>query len=148
MEKIAENLFCGDIRAAQNLDTLIIHNVKHIVQTCDGNIKPMFPETFKYKVFEVHDSTTEKISKLFHPICQYLKQAISMGETCLIYGLAGTNVSGIFAAAYLCQEKAYPAAKAMKLLKNRTGAQFNPSFKLQLNQFAQNVAQAASRKQK
>ena len=110
MEKIVENLYCGDIRAAQNLDTLIINNIKHIVQTCDSNIKPTFPETFKYKVYEVHDSSHEKISKLFVPICQYLKQAISMGETCLIYGLAGSNVSGIFAAAYLCQEKALSAA--------------------------------------
>ena len=52
-------------------------------------------------MIEVHDSLNENISKHFTPINHYLKQAIAMGESCLIYGAAGCTVSGAFAAAYL-----------------------------------------------
>jgi hypothetical protein len=37
-------------------------------------------------VYEVHDQTNENVSKHFAAIVAYLKQAILMGENCLIYG--------------------------------------------------------------
>jgi hypothetical protein len=49
----------------------------------------------------VVDRSNENITKHFKPIIAHIKQSMSTGETCLIYGSTNLDVCSVFAAAYL-----------------------------------------------
>ena len=75
MDKIVDNLYLGDIRAAQDPEELKKHYITHIV-TLDKNLAAMYPKTYYYMIVPVEDVATENIGKHFNAVCKFVKAAI------------------------------------------------------------------------
>ena len=64
MDKIVDNLYLGDIKAAQDPEELAKHYITHIV-TCDKNLAAMYPKKYYYMLLPVEDCPTDNIGKHF-----------------------------------------------------------------------------------
>lgn len=60
IKEVIPNLFIGDIRAAQNLQTLQEKNITHIVQVMGGHT-PQFDGKIKYKIIDVADLPEQNV---------------------------------------------------------------------------------------
>ena len=84
---------------------------------------------------EVKDQSNENISRHLLPVVNHIKQCLSMGENCLIYGYMDMSVCSVFAAAFLIYERELDCKTALRFIFKKCGAKPNPGFKLQLEQF-------------
>ena len=117
MDKIVDNLYLGDIRAAQDPEILQKHYITHIV-TLDRNLAAMYPKKYYYMTVPVEDEPTENIGKHFNAVIKFTKQAIrSHAANVLIHCMTGNNVSACFVAAYLVKVHEFSVAQAIKFVK-------------------------------
>ena len=117
MDKITDNLFVGDIRAAQNAEILQRHCITHIV-TIGKDLSPMFPQLYNYFCLPLVEETTECIGKHFNSFCKFVKSAIRRDSAnVLIHCMTGNNLSVCFAAAYLIKAFDYTLGTSLKIIK-------------------------------
>lgn len=72
MDKIADRIYLGDIRSAQDLHELTLNCITHIV-TLSKSLVPMFPKHFNYLCVGVDDSNgnaamTENVGRYFDSV--------------------------------------------------------------------------------
>ena len=107
MDKIIDNLYLGDIRAAQDPEILARHYITHIV-TLDKSLAPMFPKKYQYRVVPVENVTTENIGKYFNATVKFIKSAIRRdAANVLVHCMTGNDIAPCFAAAYLIKQHDY-----------------------------------------
>ena len=107
MDKIIDNLYLGDLKAAQDPDQLQKGYITHIV--CLGiDLKPMFPKLFTYHMVSLSDDSTENIGRHFNAVCKWIRAAIRRDSAnVLINCNNGNNLAACFAAAFLIKVHDY-----------------------------------------
>ena len=117
MNKIIENLYLGDIRAAQNLELLKQHGITHILQAL-GGIKPAFEGQFKYKVLQVNDVPWENLGRHFKEAAEFIKKAIKEeGGKVFVHCWAGISRSTSCICAYLMMEHSLNLNQALNVCR-------------------------------
>ena len=84
INKIIDNLYLGDIRAANNIFSLKSNGVTHILQAL-GGMNPPFPNQFVYKVLQVMDVPWENLGKHFMDSALFIQKAIKSGGTVYVH---------------------------------------------------------------
>ena len=84
MDKITDNLYLGDIRAAANLFLLKSHGVTHVLQVLAG-LNPCFPDQIQYKVISVMDVPWENIGKHLNSAVRFTRDSIKSGGTVFVH---------------------------------------------------------------
>ena len=75
INKIIDQIYLGDIRAANNLFSMKSNGVTHVLQAL-GGMAPPFPKHFKYKVLEVMDVPWENLERHFLDSIAFMRKAI------------------------------------------------------------------------
>ena len=119
MDKIIDNLYLGDLKAAQDPDILARHYITHIV-TLDKNLAPMFPRKYTYRTVPLEDVATENIGKYFNATSKFIKQHIRRDSAnVLVHCGTGNSLSVCFIAAYLIKIHDYSIGMALKLIRRQ-----------------------------
>lgn len=71
IDKILDQIWLGDIRAAQNLFCLRSKGITHILQAL-GGMQPTFPQQFNYKVLQVMDVPWENLGRHFMDSAKFI----------------------------------------------------------------------------
>ena len=82
--QIIDRLFIGSISAASNKDSLLFHNISHIVIAGLG-LKKNFPDDFTYIHFDLLDYPDEDIKQYFREAGEFINNAISMNKNVLVH---------------------------------------------------------------
>ena len=137
MDKIIDNLYLGDLKAAQDPDELAKHYITHIVQL-GRDLKPMYPKKYAYLEVPVDDDATENIGKHFNAVAKFAKSGIRRdAANVLIHCMTGNNLSACFVAAYLIKVHDYGVVDAFKHIKRqRSKVKPNAIFVSQLNNYS------------
>ena len=73
--EIIPGLYLGSIGAAFNKKTLEGAGITHIL-TCAGNLKPRYPDEYKYMLLPLQDSCNENIAKYFRQANEFIREAL------------------------------------------------------------------------
>ena len=84
IDKITDQIYLGDIRAANNMFSLKSKGVTHILQAL-GGMHPAFPNHFTYKVLQVMDVPWENLGKHFLDSALFMKKAIDNGGIVFVH---------------------------------------------------------------
>ena len=84
ISQVVPQLFIGDIKGAEDLDTLRSHGITHIVQAM-GGMSPVFPGKFNYRTLDIVDSPSENIAKHFDSVNSWISSAIDKGGRVLVH---------------------------------------------------------------
>ena len=135
ISKIIDNLYLGDIRAAQSEAILKQNGVTHILQAL-GGVSPAFPELFKYKVLNVMDVPWENLGRYFMEAAVFIKHAIKSGGTVFVHCWAGISRSTSCICAYLMMEYQLTLTSSLNICRQgRAIVNPNPGFMQQLMEF-------------
>ena len=99
MDKIADRLYLGNLKAAQNLNALKAAGITHILTVAEG-ITPFFPKDFKYKQIHVADTSQSGLLRHFPAAIAFIKEGINRGGV-LVHCYAGVSRSSSCVIAYL-----------------------------------------------
>ena len=86
--------------AAYNHTTLKVRKVTHILTMCDC-LPPKFPAEYRYKVIEILDEPSAKLSSHFQETGEFIHNAIQGGGVVLVHCFAGVSRSASTVIAYL-----------------------------------------------
>lgn len=103
--KIIDGLYLGNKESASDINTLIKHNIKHIIQVMptedlDTNHKFSY---ITYKCYPVKTEyiCNENINNYFSSSCSHILDAMNKGENVLVHCKRGHHRSAIFIIAFL-----------------------------------------------
>ena len=125
-QRTGGRVYCGNICASKNLNTLRQHNISNVVN-CQGKATANTfenEEKFSYKRFRV--AHWKRITKqrgctaleFAMPTFKFIDAAVGRGEGTLIHCLAGAHRAGTTTVAYLMYKLQLSKAAAVKLAKN------------------------------
>ena len=135
MNKIIDQIYLGDIRAAHSEELLKSNGITHILQALAG-INPAFPNSFKYKVLHVNDVPWENLGRHFHEAAAFIKSAVKSGGRVFVHCWAGISRSTSCICAYLMKEHHITLNAALETCrKGRAIINPNPGFIKQLMDF-------------
>lgn len=103
MDKISDRLFLGNLKAAQDYETLKSNNITHILTVAEHTEK-FFPRDFQYKVIGVRDKPETNLLRHFPAAIQFIKEGVANGGV-LVHCVAGVSRSATCVIAYLMQEE-------------------------------------------
>ncbi|KAK9288009.1 hypothetical protein L1049_016454 [Liquidambar formosana] len=133
--QIEEGLFLGSIGAANNKTELKSLNVTHIL-TVTNSWGPAYPNDFVYKLIEVTDRETTRISEYFDECFNFIDEAKRLGGGVLVHCFVGRSRSVTIVVAYLMKKHGMSLSQALEHVKRqRPQASPNSGFILQLQNF-------------
>ena len=116
MDEIDENLWLGNIYAAENITELKNKGIKKILTVMNG-FKPKIPlkEEFIHKQFEIKDLSNQNIIQYFGDCLNFIKG----DEKVLVHCQAGASRSASIVIAYLMWKKRKKYDEILKLVKSK-----------------------------
>jgi len=114
--KITDNLYFGSYTSAKHLEELKNRKITNILTL--GNLKPMFPTEFIYKIVTIEDIETEDILSHFEIMNSFIDEAIKNG-TVLVHCAAGVSRSGAAVIAYVMTKNKLTYKEAHKFVSEK-----------------------------
>lgn len=144
--EVYPDLFLGSIGAAYNKKTLQDIGITHIL-TCAANIKPRFPNDFKYHCLNCLDSPNQNLVKFFEEATQFIEEALvdNIGKETplnkvLVHCFAGKSRATSFTLAYMMKSKGVALKDGLEhIWKVRPIAAPNPGFMIQLKALEKSI---------
>ncbi|KAM3147524.1 hypothetical protein pb186bvf_000331 [Paramecium bursaria] len=120
--KIKDGLFIGDEFASQDLEFVVSNKVTHIINCCSKQLPNVF-ENFGVKYLKFNWSETDQ-QVLFeqntaNEIFQFIEEAHSQGESCLVHSVRGLQRSCCALAAYFMRKYKWKLYKTLEFLNSR-----------------------------
>lgn len=113
-----EGLFLGSVGAAYTNSALKARKITHILTVCDC-LPPKFPSEFTYKVIEIVDEPSVRISAHFKDTGEFIHEAIKNGGVVLVHCFAGVSRSASVVIAYLMRYHGMSYMQAFTHVKTR-----------------------------
>jgi len=130
-----EGLYLGSVGAAYTRTSLKLRKITHILTLCDC-LPPKFPGEFNYKVIEVLDDPSVRLSAHFRETGEFINAAIREGGQVLVHCFAGVSRSATVVIAYLIAYHQMSYKDAFALVQNRRPwINPNPGFCAQLRRY-------------
>ena len=133
MDKIDDNIWLGDYKAAINITNLKKEGIQKILCVMD-NQAPKYNEenNFNRKIIEVADSPTVNIIKYFGECIDFMKG----DEKVLVHCMGGASRSAAIVIAYIMWKEKKKFADALDYVSKKRSCVFpNGGFKKQLKKF-------------
>ena len=118
MDKIEDNLYLGDITGASNKLGLQKEGITHVL-TVASNRRPLFPESFVYKVINVHDVPSTNLLAHFNSAFSFINAAVNEGGIVFVHCFAGASRSATIVIAYLMKERGMSLREAYRFVKSK-----------------------------
>ena len=135
MSKINDYLLIGDYKDSEDFYMLKNKGVTHILCAA-GELKPNFPNKFKYKYIRGSDEPKFDLGKHFDEAADFIYQAVRSGGKVMVHCYAGVSRSTSCLIAYLIKYKGYTFREGLELcLRGRPIVEPNPGFQRQLQAF-------------
>lgn len=135
---IIDNIFLGDYRAADSLETLAKYNITHIIN-CAFNLPNKFPKQITYKNLDFVDDPSQEILPKLDESYHFIKQNSS--NNILIHCVFGASRSGATVLYYLMRDKKWSYDKAFQYTKEkRNTLKLNPGFEKQLREYEKTIS--------
>ena len=84
ISRVVPQVYIGDIKGAQDLDGLKKVGVTHVLQVM-GGMEPVFKSQFKYKVVDIRDVASERMSPYFPQLCKWMADVVNSGGTVFVH---------------------------------------------------------------
>jgi protein-tyrosine phosphatase len=124
-----ENLYLGSVGAAYNFQVLQQLKISSILTVCEC-LPPKFPNDFEYKVIQVTDEPSVKLSLYFKEATDFIRKAINEGKGVLVHCFAGVSRSASIVIAYLIKYHKMEFNSAFNYVKNKR-PWINPNYGFQ-----------------
>ncbi|XP_003970119.1 dual specificity protein phosphatase 22-A [Takifugu rubripes] len=134
MNKVVDGLYLGNIRDAENKESLSKNGITHILSVYN-NAKPMF-EGMKYLCIHAADASSQNLLQHFKECISFIHECRLNGGTCLVHCLAGVSRSTTMVVAYLMTVTHYrwdECLSAVKAVRSFVGP--NYGFQQQLQEY-------------
>ncbi|KAM6943388.1 dual specificity protein phosphatase 22-A [Xenentodon cancila] len=99
MNKVVDGLYLGNIRDAENRDSLSKNGITHILSVYN-NAKPVF-EDMTYLCIHAADASSQNLLQHFKECIGFIHECRLNGGACLVHCLAGVSRSTTMVVAYL-----------------------------------------------
>ena len=135
MHMVVDNLFLGNLRAAQDDQLLQAHNITCIVQCLqDSSMAPAF-RFAEYCTVPVADFEGENIAFLLPKAVRFIHASRQAGKAVLVHCAAGVSRSSTVVIAYMMATTQRNWEAALEFVRSRRRCVSpNPGFLLQLQQ--------------
>lgn len=134
MNKVVDGLYLGNIRAAEERESLSKNGVTHILSVYN-NAKPVF-EGMTYHCIRAADAASQNLLQHFKECVRFIHECRLDGGTCLVHCLAGVSRSTTLVVAYLMTVTRYSwdeCLSAVKAVRAFVGP--NYGFQQQLQEY-------------
>lgn len=134
MNKVVNGLYIGNIRDAENKESLSNNGITHILSVYN-NAKPVF-EDMTYLCIEASDSSSQNLLQHFKECISFIHECRLSGGSCLVHCLAGVSRSTTMVVAYLMTVTLYSweeCLSAVKAVRSVVGP--NYGFQQQLQEY-------------
>lgn len=134
MNKVVDGLYLGNIRDAENKESLSKNGITHILSVYN-NAKPVF-EDKKYLCIHAADASSQNLSQHFKECIGFIHECRLNGGACLVHCLAGVSRSTTMVVAYLMTVTHYgweECLSAVKAVRSFVGP--NYGFQQQLQEY-------------
>lgn len=134
MNKVIDGLYLGNIRDAENKESLSNNGITHILSVYN-NAKPVF-EGMTYLCIHAADASSQNLRQHFKECISFIHECRLNGGTCLVHCLAGVSRSTTMVVAYLMTVTHYSwdeCLSAVKAVRSFVGP--NYGFQQQLQEY-------------
>ena len=132
IDKIDENLYLGNVMAANNVEDLKAKGIKKVLTVMDFEIPKYDEKDFVHKVFYIEDYSGQNIIQYFGECLNFIKGE----ENVLVHCMAGASRSATIVIAYLMWTKKMKFDDALEFAKNKRSIVYpNRGFREQLKMF-------------
>jgi protein-tyrosine phosphatase len=136
IDHITDNIYLGDLRAADDLSLLQEYGITHIIN-CPEALPEVFPENFVYLSLNLKDNLEQDIKEPVKKSISFLKK--NQGKF-LIHCKQGASRSASIVLAYLIIEKQMTLSDALEKLKSiREVVEPNSNFLNQLKEIERDI---------
>lgn len=132
--EIIQNLFLGNIKAANDENFLKKYKIKYIINLSNEKIN-IFP-TIKYKHINIEDDPSTNIYKYFDTCTSIINNCLSNNNSILINCKQGLSRSASIIVAYFIKIKKLSVSESYDVVNNKRSININFGFLEQLNQYA------------
>ena len=139
MSKITNKLYLGNWFDAQNLTMLKRFKVSHIL-CCSAELRPMFPNYFKYKHIRANDHPAFNLAVHLDDAADFIHEGLSKGSGVFVHCYAGVSRSTTCMIAYFMKYKEMTFLNALRFIRSkRSIVNPNPGFVTQLRSYAKRL---------
>ncbi|XP_034044973.1 dual specificity protein phosphatase 22-A [Thalassophryne amazonica] len=134
MNKVVDGLYLGNIRDAENRESLSQNGITHILSVYN-NATPMF-EDMTYLCIHAADASSQNLLQHFKECISFIHECRLNGGSCLVHCLAGVSRSTTMVVAYLMTVTHYnweECLSAIKAVRSFVGP--NYGFQQQLQEY-------------
>ncbi|XP_031702405.1 dual specificity protein phosphatase 22-A [Anarrhichthys ocellatus] len=138
MNKVVDGLYLGNIRDAENRESLSKNGITHILSVYN-NAKPVF-EDMTYLCIHAADASSQNLLQHFKECISFIHECRLNGGCCLVHCLAGVSRSTTMVVAYLMTVTHYSwdeCLSAVKAVRSFVGPNYGFQQQLQEYQTAQ-----------
>ncbi|KAM3625264.1 uncharacterized protein V6R79_009325 [Siganus canaliculatus] len=134
MNKVLDGLYLGNIRDAENKESLSKNGITHILSVYN-NAKPVFTD-MTYLCIDAADASSQNLLQHFKNCINFIHQCRLDGGSCLVHCLAGVSRSTTMVVAYMMTVTQYnweECLSAVKAVRSFVGP--NYGFQQQLQEY-------------
>jgi hypothetical protein len=116
MNEIIPGLYLGDIESSTDLESLVYHNIHHIISILarDEYLVPLK----SHLLITLRDGSPYTPKQLEIGV-NFIKQGMQKGEGVLVHCMAGISRSSTLIGAYLMKEHKYSPIETIRLMQNQ-----------------------------
>jgi len=140
MSKILDNLYLGSFKDSRNHHFLKRCGITHIV-TVGVELKPLFPDEYKYLHIPAYDTPSYKLIVYFDQIADFMHKAMEEEKgTVFVHCYMGISRSTTSILAYLIKYHQIPPLKGRLFVRSKRGIIWpNDGFMNQLGRYAKKL---------
>ena len=133
IDEITENLYLGNLSAAENIDNLKALGIKKVLSVLDDFAWPKYGDSqFIHKTFSIQDFDNQNIIKHFGECLNFIKG----DDKVLVHCAAGASRSATIVIAYIMWTKKMPFKDALEFVQQKRFIVYpNCGFRDQLQLF-------------
>ena len=133
IDEITENLYLGNLSAAENIDNLKALGIKKVLSVLDDFAWPKYGDSqFIHKTFSIQDFDNQNIIKHFGECLNFIKG----DDKVLVHCAAGASRSATIVIAYIMWTKKMPFKDALEFVQQKRLIVYpNSGFRDQLQLF-------------
>jgi len=133
-DRILPKLYLGSQSCSLSKHVLKHLGITHILSLLD--LRPTYPELFKYKVYAVIDKKSENLMQYFEDCNEFINEGRGKGRSVLVHCRAGVSRSATVCIAYLMRHRKMELPTALEyVMRRRNIINPNPGFRAQLKKY-------------